>query len=165
MNRCMEMDHQWPGRDGTPRRPRVGMYPNGCPTRTGKPNIQQGLSNKDRQAKGTQENATRTGKPNEDRQAEGQAEAPHPADQMVRRWRTCRAVRRSAGSPSQRFVALLETFFAAGCLVATFFVATFLVAALLVADFATVFPAFTLLVFFASFFPSGPRPVLASDFT
>jgi len=84
----------------------------------------------------------------------------HPADQTARRWRTCRVVRRSAGSPSQRFVALLATFFAAG-----FLVAAFLVAALLVADFATFFPAFSPPVFFASFFPSGPRPVLASVFT
>ena len=131
------------------------------PTRT----IQQGQASQRHAGERNKDRQAQRGQASRGRQAGRQAEAPHPADQMVRRWRTCRAVRRSAGSPSQRFVALLATFFAAGCLVATFFVATFLVAALLVADFATVFPAFTLLVFFASFFPSGPRPVLASDFT
>ena len=109
-------------------------------------NVPQRASNKDRQA--AARSRTRTDA------------VVHPADQIIRRWSTRRAVRRSVGSPSQRFVALRATFLAAGCLVATFLVADFLVA-----GFATVFPAFSLPVFFESFFPSGPRPVLARVFT
>lgn len=89
MNRCMEMDHQWPGRDRTPRRPRVGMYPNGCPTRTGKPDIQQG------QASPRGRGESRAGKPEPVKRKAG--EAIH--SQAIARVNQSIGTARGAGSP------------------------------------------------------------------
>lgn len=145
------------------------MYPNGHPARTAEPN-ESPTSTRDSRSRAPEVRRFQAGRVSwtgeiAARSRAGTHAIARPADQTVLQRRIRRAGRRSVRRAAQRFVALLATFFAAGFVDAAFLVATFLAEDRVAADFATGFTAPPLLDFFASLFPSGPRPVLASVFT